>query len=157
MVKLVDKDNKWATEIGRMFVSFGHIESCTYKCIEAFADPRVVKHLNNQSLSRRIEILKDLVVGIDSIKENQDQFIKTLNEIKEISEKRNLIAHSPLVLHIFSPNSEGVSLAEKIISDKKQSKQIEFKELETIASKSERLSTELHKIMALLRGQGFST
>lgn len=157
MVKLVDRDHKWATLIGRIFVSFGHIESCTYKCIEAFADSRVAKHLNNQTLARRIDILKDLVEGIDSPQENRDQFIAILNEIKALSEKRNLIAHNPLVLHIFDSDTEGKPFAEKIISSKKPNKQIEFEELVVIANKSEDLSGNLHKIMALLRGQGFST
>ena len=156
MVKLVDRDHKWATLIGRKFVSFGHIESCTYKCIEAFTDPLVSKHLNNQSLSKRIELLKDLARKISS-KVSRECFLKVLNDIKVLSEKRNLIAHNPLVLHVFDLDVNGKPFREKIISSKKSDKQIEFEELTQITNKAEKLSEELHKVMTILREEGFST
>ena len=152
MAKLVDLDHKWATLIGRGFIAFGHIESCSYACILAFMPDIAAKHLNKRNLASRLEVLRDVARELDIAEPHRLRFLALIDDVRELAETRNLIAHNPLVLNIFEEDEEVFS-KEMIMSNKSPSKRLEFAELTRYAESAEALSTEFHAIMAVLRGQ----
>ncbi|WP_404419019.1 hypothetical protein [Marinospirillum sp.] len=157
MVKLVDLDHKWAVAIGRIFVAFGSIESCTYKCIDAFAEETIAKFLKSMPLAKRTEVLIDLVSPKNLETENKTEFLNNLEEIRKLLEKRNLIAHNPLVLQVYDEETSDTVWRERIISEKNKNKSIDYDEIMVIADKSESLSSSIHSNMAKFRLEGVST
>jgi hypothetical protein len=157
LVKLVDLDHKWATAIGRMFVAFGSIESCTYECIDAFAEESIAKYLKGMPLAKRVEVLVDLVNSKELEHENKSDFLSNLEKIRKLLEKRNLIAHNPLVLQVYDEETSESVCRERIISVKKKNKHINYDEIIAIAEKSENLSSSIHLNMAKFRLEGVST
>jgi hypothetical protein len=73
------------------------------------------------------------------------ELISNFREIKKLSENRNLIAHNPLVLDLYSSGDDDLCLKEKIMPLKKPDKHMYFNELEKLAMDSEMLSSNFLK------------
>ena len=154
MVKLVDLENKWALEIGKLFVAFGSIESLTYTSIKAFSTDPIYKHLIKMRLSSRIDVVVDLVSNKKLSEPNKREFIDNLKKVKKLAEKRNLIAHNPLVLQLFDNETGQDVFREIILSVKNERMHIEFDELMVVSQEAEKLSSSLHRNMAAFRNEG---
>lgn len=141
MNNVVDFEHKWAKEVGRVFIAFGSIESTILSCLEVIPKDNIFKIVQGMSLSRRI----DLIVEI--IKDHENILSKNLSNnllyTKELAEKRNLIAHNPLVLDVYMMDQGGIKLIEKISSMKNIKKHIYFDEIQELAVQTEALSLAL--------------
>ena len=138
MVKLVDLDHKWAKLIGRTFVAFGSIEKSSYEYLESWVSSKVFTHIKGMGLAKRLGLLLDLCEEQDY--EDIDDLIEYFKEAKELSKKRNIIAHNPLVLTLYEGDDKFTEIIQSI---KKENIQIELEELMEITRKSEVVASNL--------------
>jgi len=143
MAKIVDLNHKWAIAIGRVFVAFGGIEYTLFKCLENIPSDNILQSTKNLPLGKRVDLLQEIL----TIHENLEavELKRNLRKIKTLSESRNLIAHNPLVLDLYSSGNDDVFFKEKIMSLKKPDKHMYFDELEKLAVDSEELSSNFLK------------
>ena len=149
MVSLVDK-TKWATLVGRLFLSFGTIESATHDCIRNWAGEVVYKHVKKMPLTRRIELAIDLLANQEFSEANKALFLGLLKNAKTLVEQRNIIAHSPLALVLFQEEPE-TPFREAIASNTDENKLIEFAELQEAVKQAEAISENIHGALAMFR------
>jgi len=140
MAKIVDLDHKWATLIGRVFISFGSIERLTHENLKKWLKDPIYPHVKNMSFALRVDLLIDVVSQQGFQDDNVASFIKNLKFSKELAKKRNLIAHNPLMLCLFQDEMEFI---EAIVSNVKDDVTMEFHELEVFTEESEKLATNL--------------
>jgi len=140
MAKIVDLDHKWATLIGRVFISFGSIERLTHESLKKWLKDPIYSHIKNMRFSARVDLLIDIVTEQGFQDENVAPFINNLKLSKEMAKKRNLIAHNPLMLCLFQ---EEPDFTEAIVSSVKNDVTMELYELETLAEESEKLAANL--------------
>ncbi len=100
MVSLVNNE-KWAPLIGELFLTFGSIEMAVQKCIKQWTTDVIYNHVKKDNLSKRIDLLINLVNAQDCSDSNKIVLIENLKAIRKLLEVRNTIAHSPLMLLIF--------------------------------------------------------
>jgi hypothetical protein len=149
MVSLVDK-TKWAPLVGRLFLSFGTIESATHDCIRNWAGEVVYKHVKKMQLNRRIELAIDLLGKQDFSEANKAVFLGYLKKAKVLVEQRNIIAHSPLALVLFQEEPDA-PFREAIASNTNENKLIEFAELQEAVEQAEAISENIHGALAMFR------
>lgn len=138
MTKIVDLDHKWALMIGRVFIAFGAIEKLTHDCLIEWLQDPIYMHLKNQQLSKRIDLVIELVRSKGFKSDNTEKFVILLNAAKRLAEKRNLLAHNPLLLDLFSGEFQEI-----IQSNLKDHVFIKFEELVKIVDESEALESQL--------------
>ncbi len=126
MVSLVN-NGRWAPLIGELFLTFGSIEMAVQKCIKQWTTNVIYEHVKKDNLSKRIDLLVNLVKAQDCSDSNKAILVSNLRYIKKLLEVRNTIAHSPLMLLIFQ---EG-NVVEAITSSVNDEHYIEIHELET--------------------------
>ncbi|MCA1931603.1 hypothetical protein [Rheinheimera sp.] len=140
MAKIVDLNDEWALNIGKVFLSFGSLEKFTVDCISKWLDgQRIVYHLTNAPLAQRINIVIDLAKDKYGDREEVQSFSKNLNKLLELAKKRNLIAHNPLMMVLYED-----SFKEEICSLKDENKAITLSDLISLVSEVEGLYSELH-------------
>lgn len=140
MAKLVDLDHKWATLIGRVFISFGTIERQTHELLKKWLENPVYPHVKHMRLSQRIDLLIDVVKRQGFEQNNINSFVADLTKAKKLATKRNLIAHNPLMLCLFQ---EETNLIEAIVSNINDDVTMEYHELEELAITSEELASDI--------------
>lgn len=140
MEKIVDLDHKWALMIGRVFIAFGAIEKLTHDCLVEWLKDPIYEHLKNCRLGTRIDLVIELVKAKDFKSDNIENFISLLNKTKKLAEKRNLLAHNPLLLDLFAGEFQEI-----IQSNVKSDVYITFDELERIMEESEAMESLLIK------------
>ncbi|HHQ4670299.1 hypothetical protein LA366_06875 [Aeromonas jandaei] len=126
MVSLVNNE-KWAPLIGELFLTFGSIEMAVQKCIKQWTTDVIYNHVKKDNLSKRIDLLINLVNAQDCSDSNKIVLIENLKAIRKLLEVRNTIAHSPLMLLIF----QGGDSVEAITSSVNDEHYIEIHELES--------------------------
>ncbi len=143
MTEIFDFDIKWATLIGRLFIAFGYIEKITHNCLVEWLKDPIYPHIKNMNLGRRIDLVIDLAKAQEYTKENIEQFISHLKQAKTLSEKRNIVAHNPLMLTLFQGDPDFVEVIQSI---KKDEVFIEFHQLEDIVLQTESVCSNLLEI-----------
>ncbi|VVP89003.1 hypothetical protein PS934_01433 [Pseudomonas fluorescens] len=154
MVSLVDK-NQWAPLIGRLFISFGSIESLTHDCIRKWSSSIVYKYVKGMPLSRRIEFAIELLAEQSFPDKEKEAFKANLRKSKSLVEIRNIIAHSPLALVLFQEESD-TPFREAIASNSDDSKIIEFEKLQKAVEQTEEIVERLHQHLASFRRFGLN-
>lgn len=146
MVSLVN-NGKWAPLIGDLFLTFGSIEMAVQKCIKQWTTDVIYEHVKKDNLSKRIDLLVNLVKAQDCSDSNKEILVANLRSIKRLLEVRNTIAHSPLMLLIFQ---EG-NVVEAITSSVNDEHYIEIHELETHVINTEKLYYEFISLLANIK------
>lgn len=140
MAEIVDLDHKWATLIGRVFMAFGTIEKLTHECLKEWLKDPIYDHLKKIRLSQRIDMVIDLIGAKPFEEKNIVKFVLLMKEAKKLAEKRNILAHNPLLLTLFYGDPD---FHEIIQHNFKENKYVTFDELKKIVKDSEMLATEL--------------
>ncbi|BFN13947.1 hypothetical protein [Marinobacter sp. RI1] len=148
MAKIVDLDHKWATLVGRFLIAFAAMESLTLRCLKEWLKPSVYCHVMNMRFAQRVDLVVDLAREQDAPAEQIEAFITNLKKARKLAEKRNAVAHNPLVLCLFS---EEDNFIEAIASEKKEDEVIEFSELERLVDQAESLEAGLMESKVRLR------
>ena len=151
MAKLVNLSGKWAAPIGRLFIAFGGIEKILLDCLLFFPRDPIYRHAARQSLRSKIDLLTEILEPRTKSSDEIKKLVELLNQTKLLSEKRNLIAHNPLMLQVAEDPNDSAPLHECIISARKGGKVISFEELEKIVDEAESIESMLHKFILNLR------
>lgn len=157
---------KWAAEVGRFVMAFGSIEGSTYYALRPCARDPIAQPLIDANLALKPRL--DLLIAIAGAREGKrwESFASTLNKVKALAGKRNLIAHNGVGLDVFIDAAgeyfveEGISNAKKWpVRDKKLAAKdrIAFDELTEHRKEAEALSLELStglfKLLELVGGE----
>lgn len=97
-------EEKFTTLIGEFIHHCGALELLTNNSIKAFAkDPLLSNDAIKSSWRKRIDLLQKLLSNRSNARDND--IVNLCKKLNEIREKRNLIAHNPIVSK--SPNGTG--------------------------------------------------
>jgi hypothetical protein len=149
MVSLIDSE-KWAPLIGKLFIAFGTVERATHDCIRAWSNDVVYKHVKGMPFARRIDLAIDLVATQPFSDTSKATFIADFQATKILAQQRNVIAHSPLVLVLFSDEGNA-AIYEALASNTDEARHIEFDELEDIVKEAEALADKINYNLATFR------
>lgn len=149
MVSLVDSE-KWAPLIGKLFISFGTIERATYECIRNWSNDLVYERATRTPFQNRVDLAIKLVATQPYSDASKATFVADFQTTKNLATHRNVIAHSPLVLVLFSADGNA-AVCEAIASNKEKDRLIEFAELEDIVKQAETLADKINHNLATFR------
>lgn len=140
MAKIVDLDGKWAAAIGKAFVAFGSMEWMTVVCLRDIPIDRIQRSTRSFKLSQRIDLIRELL----EVHEGDvfKLFSETLAAVKVLAEKRNFIAHNPLVFEFYESVDGDIS-HEQVIASMHKEHRMTLPELQAFAEDAEKLASEL--------------
>lgn len=141
MIELVDS-SRWEPLIGKLFIAFGGIERTTHECIREWAGEKIHKHFARASLSARIDLAIDLIESQEAKETTKDAFRKSLQQAKDLTKHRNLVAHNPLCLVLFQDELDTPFL-EAIAHSTDENKFLSYEDLTSIMEKLEKVAEEL--------------
>ncbi len=134
--------------IGRVMVAFGGIEHTTLLALSWLPYERIFDSTKRLRLGQRIDLIKEFLSDRCAKQVHMDdaeRMIKLLSEACSLAQRRNLIAHNPLILTMFSDREHDVEKRELITSSIDSKKMITLRELEQLADRAESLDLELRQ------------
>jgi hypothetical protein len=150
---MVDPDHEWATLVGRLLIAFAAMESLTHHCLKEWLNETVYRHLAKMRFAQRVDLVINLANEQDSPSEKIEIFVFNLKKARKLAEKRNAVAHNPLVLCLFKGEEE---FTEAIASDKKEDEIIQLDELKQMVNEAEALEEDLWDSKVRLREHEWS-
>lgn len=136
---------QWRNLIGLFFVSFAKIEHTTCISIKAFSEENISNTANSLPFTLRVELLMEIIVKKKYIEsEKLNKLLNLLKQSLKLSEKRNIIAHNPILLDIYTDESEQLKEREVIVSKRNCKKRIHLEDLKKMVDEANKLSEELH-------------
>jgi hypothetical protein len=107
----------WALLIGRFMMVFGEIENFTLFALQRISTDSIMETASSLLLQKRIELLIEVVGGREGISnEARENLIKILVSVKHLADKRNLIAHNPMLLVIRTESPSDEMMGQGVIS-----------------------------------------
>jgi hypothetical protein len=143
-----DLRSEWAPVVGRLILSFGDIENVTYLALLQLPKDKIFATTSSLPFGKRVDLVLDLVDGHPEIAEDlSKRFAEKLRDAKKLSETRNMVAHSPLVMQIFQHPKEGWVHREMALANaKNKEKALSLDALTQAASEADRLARELYDL-----------
>lgn len=139
----------WCLAIGKFMLWFASIEESTFVLLKELPTENIFEATISLQFGQRVDLL--LAVASDSNKvmpSTKNALIEKLKLAKNISEKRNLVAHNPLSVDIYKHKSEEeYKIVERIRSLKNQKKVIEIEELRELGVNTKKLALELNDLV----------
>lgn len=150
-----DPRPKWAPHIGRLILSFGDIENVIYVALLQLPKDPIFETTSTLSFSKRVDLVIELVEGHDKVsKRLRERFSEKLKSAKQLSSTRNLVAHSPLVLKLYTHPGEGWTRSELGLANaKNREKAMSLASLKKAASQAERLAGSLYGLYGKIHAQ----
>ena len=136
----------WACQVGKFLLFFAEIENSTYFALKYLPSDDIFEPISKLRFSSRVDLIKRLINAETKIPETlANKTIGLLNKAKQLSEKRNIIAHSPLGMKIFEHPFQGWRYVDEtfLANLRNAEKAISFDELLYLASTAEQLSKNL--------------
>jgi hypothetical protein len=141
MLKLEEMTNNWATEIGRVFIAFGNIEYITHQCMCTVPRDTICAVTSKMMLGPRIDLLQAILAPLHQ--GHAMRLALLLQRAKELSERRNIIAHNPLGLDLYVTEKGEKTFCESIRSLRNSEKVLAFSQLIELRFQTEALVIEL--------------
>jgi hypothetical protein len=134
---------EWATLIGQFFVSFAKIEHTTCISIQYFSEDNISNTANRLAFKTRVELLIELITDKKYIDDDKTKkYTDLLEKALKLSEKRNIIAHNPILLDLYT-HEETEQLIQREVIISKRNKRIFLDNLKEMVDEAEKLSKEL--------------
>lgn len=96
-----EQESQWSNIIGGLILNFGTIEFMSFRWIQHFATDSLVNDLAiDMQLSKRLQIIRDLVERSSLADDARKQAIALWDEVGKLAELRNTIAHNPIVFGV---------------------------------------------------------
>jgi hypothetical protein len=143
-----DSRERWAPLVGRLILSFGDIENVTYLALLQLPKDKIFETTSSLGFGKRAELVLELIDGHPEIGESlSKEFSEKLRMAKKLSETRNLVAHSPLMMKIYEHPKEGWMHREiALASAKNKDEGLSFYKLAEAATKAEMLAKDLYEL-----------
>ena len=150
-----DLRGEWAPIVGRFILSFGDIENVTYLALLQLPKDKIFATTSSLSFGKRVDLVLELVDGHPEIAKNLAKtFAEKLKNAKKLSETRNVVAHSPLVMQIFQHPKEGWIHREMALANaKNKEKALSLEDLTQAASEADKLARELYDLYGSIHQQ----
>jgi hypothetical protein len=153
--KRKDPRPRWAPHVGRFILSFGDIENVTYLALLQLPKDAIYKTTSTLSFSKRVDLVIELVEGHKNVsKRLRARFSEKLKSAKHLSGTRNQVAHSPLVLKVYTHPGYGWTHSEfGLANAKNREKAMSLATLKKAASQAERLADSLYGLYGKIHAQ----
>lgn len=131
-------EDEFAPLIGKTIIGFANIEYFTYTALEILPNESIFKTACNLELCQRLDLLIEIVKGRKP-SEKATTFITSLTRCRKLAEKRNIIAHNPLIIETL-----GNTLTPRIKHCLKRNKSITLEELRLLCEEVNSLGGQLY-------------
>jgi hypothetical protein len=133
----------WESLVGKAILRFGDIELVLIKCLEVIPADTIAESTARLGFSQRAELLIEILEARTDRTPDLNQLLECLKRAKPLANKRNLIAHNPVMLDIFVNEDETQMVAEHSISHARSGETMSLEDLKEFAATVEDLSSEL--------------
>jgi hypothetical protein len=143
--RLRSQRKTWGGLVGRFVLAFGDIENVTYMALAQIPRDAIFKSTSTLGFGKRADLVAELVQDHPEVSEAaRSRLVKYLKEAKTLSETRNTLAHSPLMLKLYThPQWTHAELG--IASVRNREKPITLTILRQSVRKAETLSAKLYR------------
>ena len=139
---------EWALLIGRSITAFGEIELVTYKFLALLPKDTLSNTTARLRFSQRIDLLIEIIDGRVERTSDHDAIRRSLLDAKKLAEKRNIMAHNPVLLTIFSNARMDDHLMQRsIVAARHGEPLIDLAEMKELAAACENLAATMWKQM----------
>ena len=144
--------DEWAMLVGRFILLFGDVENVTHLALvqlETLLGEEIKPH---PRFANRVEQVVGLMKRVSQFEEDAvAEFVEKLKAAKMLSDTRNHVAHSPLMLTIYDHPKHGWKHQEiGLANARNRLKAMSLKDLQDSVREVERLSGSLYKLYAQL-------
>ena len=135
----------WEMLVGRFMLAFGDIENATLLALERISSDSIMRTARSLLLAKRIELLTEILEAKEGISASaRADFIETLARVKSLADKRNLIAHNPLILEFYEHGHTGELVSQGVIaSTRNENKRINIGTMQKLVQQLEECRTLL--------------
>ncbi|MEW7972759.1 MAG: hypothetical protein AB2821_04660 [Candidatus Thiodiazotropha endolucinida] len=150
----VDKHaEEWEAFVGKAILRFGDIELISVKCLSVLPEDQISESASRLEFGRRTDLIIELLEARESLSDHLGILLKGLKRAKQLSQIRNLIAHNPVMLDIYTTEDESrIITRHTITSARTGKKSIDLEELKEFASEVEHLASELWMVFLNVAG-----
>ncbi len=144
-MSISDPDHEWATEVGRGLLAFGSIEWTVLRCFTGISPEPLSKTKLKAGLSDQMAgVAKHMAAKPTSA---STDLLLQFEQVRELLPIRNLVAHSPLSLDIYTDESKDEFVVLHTISSHKTTASVSFQELSAWREAAEKLSHRLFELV----------
>lgn len=144
------KKVQWRAATGRFLLEFASIEWFTYHIINELPTERIFESTKDLPFRKRADLAIQLLQGKGLDESLTQKAISLLKESIKLAEKRNILAHSPLLLNLFD-EAVGPDLKFDIFRYGDSVPEISFEDLEQLCLKVEAITRELYIVIDRVR------
>ena len=148
---LAAKQVLWRVAIGRFVLGFGEIEWFTFHMLSELPTERILESTISLRFAQRLDLVIQLLREKNLDAEVTERTIALLQQARELTKTRNLIAHNPLLLNLFD-DKVGVDLQYQISKYGEIEARLTIDQLEDLCRKVEELSGQLYTLREQIDG-----
>ncbi len=139
---------KWGAMVGQLILFFGDIENVTYLALLQLPKDKIFETTSSLSFGKRVDLVLELIKGHPEISEELSaNFSTKLRAAKKLSEIRNIVAHSPLMMNVYVHPTEGWTHNEMALGNARNNENnLSFDELSVAVVQVETLAKELYEL-----------
>jgi hypothetical protein len=134
--------------VGRFILSFGDIENVTYLALLQLPKDKIFQTTSTLGFGKRADLVVELIKDHTEIgKRLSERFVEKLKAAKKLSETRNLVAHSPVVMKVYHHPKEGWTHREIALANaKNRDRDVSLASLRKAATEADRLAKALYNL-----------
>lgn len=141
-IEFADLEKKFAPIIGQAILSFGNIEYFTFQALEYLPNDNIFNSAAILPFTQRVDLIIEILKGRNPAKINS-KLIKLLEKSKELAKTRNIIAHNPLIIEIYTSKKGEVS-SPKICSYLNKKRMVTYQDLVDFIDSAEAVALQLN-------------
>jgi hypothetical protein len=142
-IEFADLEKKFAPIIGQAILSFGNIEYFTFQALEYLPNDNIFNSAAVLSFTQRVDLIIEILKGRKSTAKINHRLITLLEKAKELAKTRNIIAHNPLLIDIYTSKKGEVS-SPQICSYLNKKRMVTYQTLVDFIKKVEAVAEELN-------------
>jgi hypothetical protein len=147
-------DEAWARAIGRFIVAFANLEQWTRLYIGTFGTEEEAAASKTQRLKDRIAVAHAVLIRLRLTPQVQDRVDTAIASFRRLTPTRNLLAHNPPAIHIYTENEDGtgaIEIRHELRDSREPSVAVTIKQLEVERAEAKELEEELALLYGLVR------
>ena len=134
---------RWRYEVGRLILAFGEIEFGICQCLVHIPATNQWEALKNEDLKVKANAAIEHTQASNLASSTKQRLIHALNSAMQMAKDRNLIAHNPLHLGIFTSEAGGVDFRLQVFSLRNPSIIMTIDQLSAVAERATAVALEL--------------
>lgn len=139
------KQEQWQMAIGKLMFSFGFIELHLNQLLGCWLADEIYEHISSDPLSKRLRFAIALAPAHSIDQTFVDDLTALLESIAKLAEKRNMVAHNPVLLDSRRLASGKWDMKDVIRHPRRAEKYLALKDLEDVAQDAAIASEDLFR------------